>query len=462
MSEEIRVKVKKVYSRNSFFIKILHDWLKTAESAETRRIMKVALTNITKYPFHLKDYGELKQVSGIGNVLATRLDKAYRDIQTILGEEPSIKFIQELKSGEILELLNSTKKIGTSDKNTMKSGLSIKKTSSKTSKTTLPQHFDNFNICSQNDESNLYNNMKITSEICESKKITAINDDVCMNLNSQIINSEENDLINENNLETSICFADPTTEGGQVILVCDIREQHGMNKHKTVVDHLIKDNVQIELMPLSVGDFIWIWRTPTKEIVLDYVIERKTWDDLKHSIRSKRLEDQKGRLKQSGIKNIVLLVEGKDTPDFSLEQSLCSFNVIHKFFIQRTESAADTATFLKVTTERFKARSKNEIFSGPDFKRYQDKNKKSVSESVRQVFAKQLTVCPQMSIEKALIITQKFPNMKSLWDLYINNNKKSVTERVDPKLLLNKEISQIPPSLSAQVSLFFNYSTYTN
>lgn len=76
-----------------------------------------------------------------------------------------------------------------------------------------------------------------------------------------------------------------------------------------------------------------------------------------------------------------------------------------------------------------------------------------MSESVRQVFAKQLTVCPQMSIEKALIITQKFPNMKSLWDLYINNNKKSVTERVDPKLLLNKEISQIPPSLSAQVSL---------
>uniref|UniRef100_A0A0K0ECN2 Crossover junction endonuclease MUS81 n=1 Tax=Strongyloides stercoralis TaxID=6248 RepID=A0A0K0ECN2_STRER len=460
MSQEIRVKVKKVYSRNLFFTKLLHDWLKTAESAETRRIMKVALNNITKYPFHLKDYGELKQVSGIGNVLATRLDKAYRDIQTILGEEPSIKFIEELKKGEILELLNSGKKISKLDKNDTKSGLSIKKTSSKTSNTTLSQPFDNFNICSQNEENNLYNNRKIISNICESQKITSINNEIYSN--SQAINDKENDLMDENNLESSICYADPTTEDGKVVLICDIREQHGMNKHKSVVDYLTKSNIPFELMPLSVGDFVWIWRTPSKEIVLDYIVERKTWDDLKHSIRSKRLEDQKGRLKQSGIKNIILLVEGKDTCDVSLEQSLCSYNIIHKFFIQRTESASDTATFLKIITERFKMRSKNEIFSGPDFKKYQDKNKKSVSESVRQVFTKQLTVCPQMSIEKALIITQKFPNMKSLWDLYIRNNQKSVTERVDPKLLLNKEISQIPPSLSAQVSLFFNYSTSTN
>uniref|UniRef100_A0A0N5BP97 Crossover junction endonuclease MUS81 n=1 Tax=Strongyloides papillosus TaxID=174720 RepID=A0A0N5BP97_STREA len=461
MTEEIRVKVKKIYPRNLFFTKLLRDWLKAAESAEVRRTMKVALNNVTKYPFHLKDYGELKQVSGIGKVLATRLDKAYRDIQQILGEDPDIKIIEGLKNGEALELLNSAKKSGTSNKNALKGGLTIKKISSKTSKTTLSQPIDNLNICTQSEGNNLFTNKETVFNICKSQKTIPSSEITSKMSNYQGIDGETDNLMGENDLESSICFANPATEDGEIVLICDTREQHGMTKHKSVVDHLTKDNVPFELMPLSVGDFLWIWRTPTKEIVLDYVIERKTWDDLKKSIMSKRLEDQRGRLKQSGIKNIVLLVEGRETFDSSLEQSLCTFSILHKFLIQRTESAADTATFLKITTERLKLRSKNEMFSGPDFKRYQDKNKKTVSQSVRQVFARQLTVCPQMSVEKALVVTQKFPTMKSLWDLYRNNNKKSLTERVDPKLLLNKEISQIPPSLSAQVSIFFNYSTST-
>uniref|UniRef100_A0A0N4ZER0 Crossover junction endonuclease MUS81 n=1 Tax=Parastrongyloides trichosuri TaxID=131310 RepID=A0A0N4ZER0_PARTI len=423
MSKEIRIKVKKVYPRNLFFTKILRDWLEIADSKEMKRSLKTALDNVIKYPFHLKDYSELKQVSGIGNVLATRLDKAYRDLQCVIGDNPDITIIEGMQKGEALEMIKKVKNDGNNSK---KSGISVKKVPSKTSiKTTLTQPLINFHINSQSNED-------------------------CMDLIKPLNLIPLSQQIDEDNLETSICFANPN-DFGEVILICDIREQHGMNKHKSVVDHLIKDNVPFELMPLSVGDFLWIWRGGGKEIVLDYVIERKTWDDLKHSIRSKRLEDQKGRLKQCGIKNIVLLAEGKETFDFSLEQCLVSYSVIHKFLIHRTDNAADTATFLKVTTERLKERSKNEVFSGPDFNKYQDKNKKSVSETVRQVFAKQLTVCPQMSIEKALLITQKFPNMKSLWDLYTINNNKKPSERVDPKLLLNREISQIPPSLSAQI-----------
>uniref|UniRef100_A0A0K0EVZ0 Crossover junction endonuclease MUS81 n=1 Tax=Strongyloides venezuelensis TaxID=75913 RepID=A0A0K0EVZ0_STRVS len=68
---------------------------------------------------------------------------------------------------------------------------------------------------------------------------------------------------------------------GEIILIWDTQNQCGIAKHKSVVDHLTKNNIRFELIPQSVEDFLWIWRTPTKNIVLDYVIERKTLDDLK-------------------------------------------------------------------------------------------------------------------------------------------------------------------------------------
>lgn len=82
---------------------------------------------------------------------------------------------------------------------------------------------------------------------------------------------------------------------------------------------------------LSLGDFLWVLRvyndaqvepqTGKKkknapvpsyytDYVLDFIVERKTADDLAASIMDGRYEEQKFRLKGCGINNVIYLVEG--------------------------------------------------------------------------------------------------------------------------------------------------------
>lgn len=70
----------------------------------------------------------------------------------------------------------------------------------------------------------------------------------------------------------------------------DNREENGIRakrKGKGVTEHLATLNgVNCESRPLSVGDYLWVlqwidWEGKRQELVLDYIIERKTWDDLK-------------------------------------------------------------------------------------------------------------------------------------------------------------------------------------
>lgn len=49
----------------------------------------------------------------------------------------------------------------------------------------------------------------------------------------------------------------------------------------------------------------------TTDYVLDFIIERKTADDLAASIMDGRYEEQKFRLRNCGINNVIYLVEGK-------------------------------------------------------------------------------------------------------------------------------------------------------
>ena len=46
------------------------------------------------------------------------------------------------------------------------------------------------------------------------------------------------------------------------------------------------------------------------DYVLDFIVERKTADDLAASIMDGRYEEQKFRLKNCGINNVIYLVEG--------------------------------------------------------------------------------------------------------------------------------------------------------
>ncbi|XP_069111071.1 platelet binding protein GspB-like [Argopecten irradians] len=82
-------------------------------------------------------------------------------------------------------------------------------------------------------------------------------------------------------------------------------------------------NIDAQVRQLPSGDYIWILtppltdtrqkytqKIPEEELVLPYIVERKTWEDLQDSIRTKRFDKQVNNMMESGLKNLFYLMEG--------------------------------------------------------------------------------------------------------------------------------------------------------
>jgi ERCC4-type nuclease len=104
-------------------------------------------------------------------------------------------------------------------------------------------------------------------------------------------------------LENSMAFS-------EVVLIVDNREKRNQNDGSYLYDRLQKNGVNTELRSLPLGDFIWVLRvyqereqtTQTKgkkgkkgpsfvEYCLDFIVERKTADDLAASILDGRYDE---------------------------------------------------------------------------------------------------------------------------------------------------------------------------
>ena len=64
---------------------------------------------------------------------------------------------------------------------------------------------------------------------------------------------------------------------------------------KILRDELTKRCVDMDIRKLQVGDFLWVAKEKNgpRELVLDYIVERKRLDDLASSIIDTRYEEQK-------------------------------------------------------------------------------------------------------------------------------------------------------------------------
>lgn len=87
---------------------------------------------------------------------------------------------------------------------------------------------------------------------------------------------------------------------------------------------------------------MWIARrtigTIVEERLLDFILERKKIPDLASSMEDGRYLEQKFRLKKSGIKHIIYLVEGKFDPEYpseKLEMAMVATQMEDNFFLQR-------------------------------------------------------------------------------------------------------------------------------
>lgn len=105
---------------------------------------------------------------------------------------------------------------------------------------------------------------------------------------------------------------------------------------------------------LKVGDFTWICqeRASKNELVLPYVVERKRMDDLGSSIKDGRFHEQKHRLKQSGIQNLIYIIEshGKNKhtglPLASLMQGAANTLIQDGFQVKFTDNHKQSMQYL--------------------------------------------------------------------------------------------------------------------
>jgi hypothetical protein len=117
---------------------------------------------------------------------------------------------------------------------------------------------------------------------------------------------------------TSKAAASIPLDGWEVVLLVDVQELK-RSKKGTLEWFLasLKDKIRCEVRGLPVGDYIWVARSGNMEIILDWVVERKTTQNLIISLQKKsvkyspllQMHVQLLKMKNSRIPNIVLLVE---------------------------------------------------------------------------------------------------------------------------------------------------------
>ncbi|KAI6203332.1 hypothetical protein M3Y94_00543800 [Aphelenchoides besseyi] len=469
MSTDRRITIRPVFPTNLFFEKVLTEWKANTTDRKGGFVIKKALTNLKSYPLSLDNYTHLRSIKGIGEDIATRLDSAAQRFREKDGEITLTK-VRALKRGEALVYLReatSTKGkkvvpfLSPAVPSTVIHLPTLSQQPSTSSLNLIPITVEPNDAIPSNDLNRSFSQPILPSSTNDElvpQPSTAFSQSVNRPLNNVTVRPKKVALpVSDSLIEFSLSKYPAAT----VTLIVDGRENRpNGGRVKTMCEHLNKRSVEHELRPLSVGDYLWIVKLgpgAANEMLMDYVVERKTWDDLKHSIRDSRYAEQKQRLQQSGIRNVVLVAEGSDANvDRSLEQALATSSLENGFMIQRTTNVAATARFLADVTNHLQQRLKTETISGRSYAWLQDESRKTKEITVQDCFLRQLTVCPQMSTNKARDVVLRYPSLRSLRQLYRNSVPNIPLDDV-----LSQSVPSIPQSISRQMGLFFK-TTYEN
>lgn len=138
-------------------------------------------------------------------------------------------------------------------------------------------------------------------------------------------------------------------------LLLDNREVRAKHDRDYIANTLSSSGVAPITRSLAVGDIMWIAHehaAPHREIVLDYIVERKRLDDLVASIKDGRFHDQKFRLAKSGVKNVVYIIEDysmgtvEGPMQEAIDTAISSMQVVNGFFVKKTAKLDDTIRYL--------------------------------------------------------------------------------------------------------------------
>ncbi|KAG8227725.1 hypothetical protein J437_LFUL008007 [Ladona fulva] len=269
-----------------------------------------------------------------------------------------------------------------------------------------------------------------------------------------------------------------------------------------ILNHLSKAGVDYEVKKLSVGDFAWACvpflsesessNIDEKSLMLPYVVERKRVDDLGSSIRDGRFHEQKFRLKQSGMWQLIYLVEGISEklgiaektnsrglhlPVSTLQQASVNTEVVDHFIVKDTKGQKETAEYLSLMTNCLKQLVQEKILKKcakddlPEFSVNDDVfhlmsmsefNKSSIKckeLTVSQMFVRHLLQIRGLSVEKALAIVEKYPTPAALLAAYEENHANR--QILLAKLTYGPNSRQIGPTLSKVVCNLYTNAVLT-
>lgn len=151
-------------------------------------------------------------------------------------------------------------------------------------------------------------------------------------------------------------------------LVLDTREVRTSTDRDYIANELIKQGITPQVRALELGDAMWVakCRDPAylsrfgeegDEVMLDWILERKRLDDLVGSIKDGRFHEQKFRLRRSGIKHVIYLIEefsvthpdaagGAQKYQEMVASAIASTQVVNGYFIKKTKNLDDSIRYL--------------------------------------------------------------------------------------------------------------------
>ncbi len=228
-----------------------------------------------------------------------------------------------------------------------------------------------------------------------------------------------------------------------IYLIVDLREKGAGNENfKVEILNKCSYQIPIEEKNLSLGDFTWIYKDQLdgEEYMIDFIIERKTLNDLSSSILDGRYNEQKYRLKNSQYKNTYYLFEGtelnthnnsnisKDSINTAINNTLNIHDI--KFF--RTLSTKDTVNKLIELDSNIR---KNFTFLKDidgqkiTYKKYLEIFAKTKNSSVEEIFLRQLRCFEHCGKKCVEVLNSCFQTPIEFYKLIQGLKKENVDEK---------------------------------
>lgn len=257
-----------------------------------------------------------------------------------------------------------------------------------------------------------------------------------------------------------------------IVLVVDSREHTNVS--------MPDNSIIIDNRTLACGDYMWVARPKgltmydkTKDLVLDYVIERKRLDDLIKSMYDGRFDQQKMRLLGTGVRRPLFMIEQYGIPTTAritlndLAQKAAHILVIDKIEVQKVKNASFANDYLVGMTKSLtkllsnkdlRSCSQDKMKRGEadkcefmTFSEFQSKGAKITNWTVRDMFAKHLVQIQGLSDKRVSVIIKQYPTVPALMDAYARCGSEKERENMLAKLKLPDSNRTLGPMLSKRV-----------